>query len=97
VEKVSLLANQDVDPGAGKVPPFGYPERSGNPVRESLKLSAVSQYGSPSELYALTDADQKNSPTTDNPWFGQLPRNPIHGHYRQGLYFDWHVSAQRAP
>ena len=49
------------------------------------------------DLYALTDADKKNSPPADNPWFAQLPGKPIHGNYRDELYFDWHVAARRAP
>jgi prepilin-type N-terminal cleavage/methylation domain-containing protein len=96
VERVSLLANQDIDAGAGVVPPFGYPERGGNPMRESLKLSALEQYGSPANLFALTDADKRNSPPANNPWFAQLPDKPIHGHHREELRFDWHVEAERA-
>jgi prepilin-type N-terminal cleavage/methylation domain-containing protein len=95
-ERVSLLANQDIDPTAGVAPPFGYPERAGNPTRDSLKMSALEQYGSPTDLFAVTDADKKNSPPANNPWFAQLPDKPLHGHSREELRFDWHVESQRA-
>ncbi len=94
-EKISLLANQDLDPGPAVVSPFGYPERAGNPARDSLKMSALGMYGAPSDLYALTDADKKNAPAANNPWYAQLPDKPIHGHYRDELRFDWHVESQR--
>jgi len=93
-ERVSILANRDIDPGPAAVPPFGYPARGGRPRRDSLKVSALNQYGSPSDLFALTDADKKNSPPTENPWFAQLPDTPVHGHYRDELYFDWHVESR---
>ena len=97
VEHVSILANQDIDLGPATVPPFGYPERAGNPARESLKLPGIGQYGAPSDLYALTDADKNNAPPANNPWYAQLPGKPIHGHSRDELRFDWHVESQRAP
>jgi len=97
-ERVSLIVNQDVDPGPGlPVRPFGYPQRGGNPRRDSLRLPQPDQYGSRSDLYALTDADKKNSPAAENPWRAQLPDKPVHGHYRNELYFDMHAAARRAP
>ncbi len=95
-ERISILVNQDLDPGPLRVPPFGYPARADNPCYPSLKLSALPPYGSIAELFALTDADQKNSPTSDNPWFAQLPAKPVHGNFREELRFDWHVAARRA-
>ena len=97
VERVSLSANQDVDPGPLTVRPFGYPERDGKPTFYPLKLSALSVYGSRTELFALTDADKSNSPPMNNPWFNQLPGRPVHGHYRNQLFFDGHVASRRAP
>ena len=95
-ERVSLLTNQDVDPGPGLiVRPFGRPPQAGNPVREPLKTSALDRYGSRSEIWALTDADKKNSPAADNPWRAQLPDKPAHGNYRNALFFDGHVGAQK--
>lgn len=94
-ERVSLLVNQDVDPGVPTLRPFGYPERSGNPQRDPVKLAGLAVLGSLSDLFALTDADKKNSPPNDNPWFAQLPAKPVHGNYRNELFFDWHVKARR--
>jgi prepilin-type N-terminal cleavage/methylation domain-containing protein len=97
-ERVALIVNRDLDPSPGPmVSPFGYPQRGGNPMREPLKLSGVEPYGPPSELFALTDADKLNSPGQDNPWYGQLPDRPAHGHFRNRLCFDWHVHAKRVP
>ena len=95
VERVSIMVNIDIDPGVAKVRPFGYPERGGSAERKPLKLLNVAQYCAASGTYALTDTDKKNAPTTDNPWFDQLPEKPVHGNYRNELYFDWHVAAKR--
>jgi prepilin-type N-terminal cleavage/methylation domain-containing protein len=96
-ERVALIVNRNVNslPGSA-VPPFGYPKRGGNPTRDSLKLSVLDAFGSRSTLFALTDADKKNSPGADNPWYRQLPDEPVHGHYRNRLCFDWHVEARKA-
>ena len=96
-ERVSLIVNQDIDSGTPVVHPFGYPARADNPTYDSLKSSQVGKYGSVSEIYAVTDADRKNSPPADNPWYGQLPAKPAHGRYRNELYFDWHASVKRIP
>ena len=73
------------------VRPFGYPDRNGAAQQVPLRLNGIEQYGSPSNIYALTDADRKNSPPEGNPWWGQLPSRPVHGNRRNELYFDWHV------
>ena len=96
-ERISLIVNQDIDSGTQAIRPFGYPERGGNPIYDSLKFSQVGKYGSVSETYAMTDADKKNSPPADNPWYSQLPAKPAHGNYRNELYFDWHAAAKRIP
>jgi prepilin-type N-terminal cleavage/methylation domain-containing protein len=96
-ERVSLIVNEDVDPKGKRVRPFGYPERWSVPAKPPLKLSDVSQYDRLDNTYAVTDADTLNSPNQDNPWFGQLPGKPVHGHHRNELYFDWHVSRKTSP
>jgi prepilin-type N-terminal cleavage/methylation domain-containing protein len=96
-ERISMLVNQDLDPGPLRVSPFGYPQRANNPLYPPLKLSDLARYGSISDLFAVTDADKKNSPTADNPWFAQLPDKPVHGNFREELRFDWHVAAKRVP
>ena len=96
-ERISVIVNQDIDPGTPVVHPFGYPAHAGNPTYDPLKMSKVGQYGSISEIYALTDADKKNSPPANNPWYAQLPAKPEHGNYRNDLYFDWHAGSERIP
>lgn len=96
-EKVSLIVNRDLDDDPALVtPPFGYPEFNGLPRIEPFGLIEVSKYGSPANLFALTDADKANSPSQHNPWWPQLPDKPIHGRVRNELRFDWHVEANRA-
>jgi prepilin-type N-terminal cleavage/methylation domain-containing protein len=96
-ERISMLLNQDLDPGPMRIPPFGYPPRLGMPLYPPFRLADLKEYGSPSDLFALTDADKKNSPTVENPWFAQLPDKPVHGNSREELRFDWHVAAKRVP
>ena len=96
-EHISLIVNQDIDSGTPVVYPFGYPAHAGNPTYAPLKMSKVGQYGSISETYAVTDADKKNSPQANNPWFSQLPNKPAHGNFRNELYFDGHVGNKRIP
>jgi hypothetical protein len=97
-ERVSLIVNPDIDPSPGStVRPFGYPGRPGDPRQEVLKVSGLEQYGSPANLFALSDADKRNAPLPGNPWWGQLPGKPVHGMVRNQVFFDWHVEAVRAP
>jgi prepilin-type processing-associated H-X9-DG protein len=96
VERVSIIANRDIDPGPGLVVrPFGYPERNGIPMQPPMRRGELERYGSLTQIWGLTDADKQNSPAADNPWYGQLPEKPAHGNYRNALYFDWHVGAER--
>lgn len=95
-ERVALIAGQDVDPGPGlTVPPFGYPPRAGNAEKKPLRLGTVGDYQPPTDAFALTDADTRNSPANNNPWRATLPVRPVHGNYRNELRFDWHVEAAR--
>jgi prepilin-type N-terminal cleavage/methylation domain-containing protein len=95
-EKVSLLANPNINAAPPPtVPPFGYPSWMNKPPVSALKLSQISEYGDPTAIYALTDADKLNSPQLDNPWWGQLPDSPVHGGIRNELYFDGHVATKQ--
>jgi prepilin-type N-terminal cleavage/methylation domain-containing protein len=96
-EHVAVLANTDIDAGAAVVYPFGYPARAGNPEYRPLRSTAIGRYGSSSELFALADADKKNSPPANNPWFAQLPDKPAHANNRNQLYFDGSAGSQRIP
>ena len=80
-----------------QVRPFGYPQRGGAARQEPLKLTQLEAYGGYSEIWALTDADRRNSPANNNPWRAQLPVQPVHGNYRNALFFDWHAEGVRVP
>lgn len=94
-ERVSFIVNSDVDPQLKTVRPFGYPQRWGIAPKPPLKLSDLGSNGPPDKILAITDADKRNSPVNDNPWFAQLPDRIVHSHHRNELYFDWHVKARR--
>jgi len=92
--KIYLL-NDDVDPSpSNRVPPFGYPASGGNPAICPLKYGSFDQFGSKSQIYAITDVDQAFpglNPTIS--WCTDLPNTPVHGTVRNQLFFDWHVQA----
>lgn len=91
-EHVAVIVNRDIDPSPDvTVRPFGYPQRGGSARQEPLLISGIERYGSPSEVGSLWDADKLNSPGQDNPWYAQLPPKPVHGHYRNHLFFDGHA------
>ena len=71
--------------------PFGYPPSGVNPEKPK-KISVILR---PADSYAMTDADQKNTPGGAT-YFKYLPKEPVHGKpLRNQLFFDWHVSAVR--
>lgn len=88
--KIYLL-NWDIDPGAGTARPFGYPSPPG-PTEKPLKLTEMSQFGSPADAWAVEDAD-KVSINSVPTWYDDLPDRPVHGKIWNRLYFDGHVSA----
>jgi prepilin-type N-terminal cleavage/methylation domain-containing protein len=86
--------NHNVNPVPGSpVWPFGFPD----PGQFQLprKRGQLSQFGSPAELYAISDVDKGNVDPTVG-WWGDLPYAPVHGSTRNHLYFDWHVSSVRS-
>jgi prepilin-type N-terminal cleavage/methylation domain-containing protein len=87
--------------GGTVIYPFGYVGRS-NPYKLSL-LSMLprglddvgdSQAGL-AGTWEMTEADQQNT-TSNVGWFSELPALPVHGSFRNTLYFDQHVQ-QVAP
>ena len=91
------LLNDDIDPNPGsRAQPFGYPEIGGAEEIPPLKYSALSRYGTPVTLFAITDVDKINIPNPKIDWWTDLPYKPVHGDVRNELYFDWHVAAKRA-
>ena len=85
-----LNPNVNANPGPG-VCPFGYP----SPRQLPLKQTQINQYGSPAELYAITDVDKANVSNPSVGWWGDLPYKPVHGSARNQLFFDWHVAAKK--
>jgi prepilin-type N-terminal cleavage/methylation domain-containing protein/prepilin-type processing-associated H-X9-DG protein len=85
------LLNDDIDVNQGiRVPPFGYPPFGGSPALRPLALEDIGNYGSPSDIFAITDVDKGNvNPSVS--WWTDLPYEPVHGAGRNYLYFDWHV------
>ena len=90
--RICYLLNPDVDASPGPaVCPFGYP----SPQQLPLKQTQLSQFGSPAELYAITDVDKVNVANPAVSWWADLPYKPVHGNTRNQLYFDWHVAAKK--
>jgi len=74
-------------PGA----PFGQPIA---PMANSLTLSMIASATTPAMCFAVADADKGNVNPTLPGWNG-LPYQPIHGKFRNQLFFDWHVASKR--
>ena len=69
--------------------PFGYPSGqtwSPAPVR---KLSFVSTLGPVSDVFAVSDVDNK---LWSSGWQDEA-KTPVHGNVRNRVYFDWHVKS----
>jgi prepilin-type N-terminal cleavage/methylation domain-containing protein len=73
--------------------PFGYPYSSppfDYGTNEAPKR--LREIASPTLSWALTDADQQNA-VGRAAYYSFLPETPTHGHVRNQLFFDWHISA----
>lgn len=92
VGRKCYLLNDNVGPGNGFVPPFGYPAQAASPAIQPLKLSAVPN---PADTWAITDVDKLNVPSPTVSWWTDLPYRPVHGSVRNEMYFDGHVSTRR--
>ena len=68
--------------------PLGYPEDSAGKRWEPMKLATIP---SPSTNWIIKDADKMNCRI--NPWWVNLPLNPVHGKVRVHSYFDGSVRA----
>jgi prepilin-type N-terminal cleavage/methylation domain-containing protein/prepilin-type processing-associated H-X9-DG protein len=90
--RICYLLNPNVSPlPGGQVCPFGYP----SPLQPVLKQSQLSQFGSPAEMFAISDVDKGNVTNPSVDWWGDLPYSPAHGSTRNQLFFDWHVATVR--
>jgi prepilin-type N-terminal cleavage/methylation domain-containing protein/prepilin-type processing-associated H-X9-DG protein len=75
--------------------PFGYPYSSKFyrfPPGPDEPPKKVHEIKSPSQSWAITDADQQNS-FPGGLYFDLIPVNKVHGNVRNQLFFDWHVQA----
>ncbi len=75
--------------------PFGYPYSSKFyrfPRGPDEPPKKVHEIKSPSQSWAITDADQQNA-FPGGYYFNNLPANKVHGVVRNQLFFDWHVQA----
>jgi prepilin-type N-terminal cleavage/methylation domain-containing protein len=87
--RICYLLNPNVNPLPGtRVCPFGYP----SPLQQPLKQAQLSHYGSPTELFAISDVDKGNVTDPSVGWWSDLPYTPVHGKTRDNLFFDWHVA-----
>ncbi len=92
--RICYLLNPNVSPLPGtRVGPFGYP----SPPQMPLKQSQLSRYGSPAELFAVTDVDKCNVTDPSVSWWGDLPYAPVHGSTRDRLCFDGHAGMVKTP
>jgi prepilin-type N-terminal cleavage/methylation domain-containing protein/prepilin-type processing-associated H-X9-DG protein len=86
--------------GLGK-PPFGDSNASLDPVKKALLSNwidttlANEQQISLARTWAITDADQQvfvGSATAVTPeGFAAMAQTPVHGDFRNALFYDWHV------
>lgn len=96
-----FLLNDNVSQTAGpKVFPFGYPVASPDypDPQAPLKLSSISQYGSPDSVWAASDGDWEMLLTlgiTNFAWASEFPVTPPHGRTRTKLFFDGHAEQLR--
>jgi prepilin-type N-terminal cleavage/methylation domain-containing protein len=91
--RICYLLNPNVDPLPNTIIcPFGYPA----PPQLPLKQTQLSQYGSPAELFAISDVDKGNVTDPTVGWWNDLPYTPVHGSTRNHLFFDWHAGLVRA-
>ncbi|WP_052362173.1 type II secretion system protein [Geminisphaera colitermitum] len=85
--KTSLIVNQSAD---GKnLAPFG---KSGTPGVEPISHAQLSSLVSLSKTWAFAETDQKSTRNGGTPsWVSELPPEPVHGNWRNAIFFDWHA------
>ena len=93
--RVCYLLNNDVDPGPAMVPPFGHPDYNGGPLLAPITMPALTGMTPPATTYSITDVDKINVPDPTVTWQVDLPYTPVHGSFRNELYFDWHVAKKK--
>jgi prepilin-type processing-associated H-X9-DG protein len=82
--------------GANTFNPWGYgstPPLKLTQLSEALagNNTNLTMQGDLSQTWAITDNDQLiGNPTAG--WYFQIPATPVHGSYRNTLFFDWHAA-----
>ncbi len=90
-----------------KKPPFGDPAAGTDPVRKPMLSNWIDATGAnagrPIDLtrtWAMKDADQQafigNTIAVSAPAGAAPPLKPVHGAYRNALFYDWHVGKLNA-
>ncbi len=74
--------------------PFGY---SNPTVTRPMKHSQLSQYASPTDIWAMTDVDQQLCQAPNWAWYPNLSKRPSHEVQYNRLFFDWHVETVKSP
>ena len=93
--RVTYVVTGTINNGVVKMPPnnnpFGYP--GSYPPNTVKKMSYISTYGPPSEVYALSDVDLALLSLPASEVWPATANTPVHGGVRNRLYFDWHVKS----
>jgi len=85
---VCYVTAERVRVGGKLVYPLGYPLDSAGVRWEPIKLATIPN---PSTNWIIKDADKMNCRI--NPWWVNLPLNPVHGKLRVHAYFDGSVNS----
>ena len=73
----------------------GYPVSGATPMQLPKKTTYISHYGPPTDVYAVSDVDNKlllSIGAQANNWGNILPPTQ-HGTTENRVYFDWHVKS----
>ncbi|MDR1281804.1 MAG: prepilin-type N-terminal cleavage/methylation domain-containing protein [Opitutaceae bacterium] len=94
----SLMNEVKVDEHGATASPWGYgptpPEGSPDP-QPPRTYQFISLYNTYSQTGALTDIDRVNHGADAS--IDDIPQKPVHGNYRNVLFFDWHIAARKVP
>jgi prepilin-type N-terminal cleavage/methylation domain-containing protein/prepilin-type processing-associated H-X9-DG protein len=91
--RVNYMLTVGYTNGLARVPssavPFGYPPGGAGSPQPAMKLSAVGNYGSLTDIYAVSDIDYQ---LAQGGW-QNVAQTSNHGNTRNRVYFDWHVKS----
>jgi len=87
----TYVVNMRVATDSGLINPWG--SQVLNPMTQPLRTP---QIPNPSQIWAMTDADQQHPHVADASWKLSTPAKPIHGKHRITLFFDGSVARMAA-